>query len=321
MDNANINKVYFYQPANAVVPQIGSAKDTLLANEFVSIQEVHFYNISHLEHTTVSHSTTELIQINAVFTYNQAAYNNFDYISDCACQYVLLEKNNSKVETGDYGTVHFKQNGTIQNGFFDDVTIEGYGTIIGNQPFNYPNFMGTIVGTAYLFQDGSILKQKENHPIQFDTLKVTEEHLYYFRDTITFTQNGWLDAVGNCHKPIVFKGSEYDNQFIFDAACDTIRCEYTVLEGSKGIGVADFIANAGQDKEGNTNWNFFPPTPRNLYWVGGEGNWDNTQHWSLSSGGIGGECKPTLYDNVFFDIGSNFSPSDTVHINIPKCVL
>ncbi|MFK7947297.1 MAG: hypothetical protein AB8G11_06905, partial [Saprospiraceae bacterium] len=321
IDNANINSVHFYQPSQATIPQLGSALDSILGNNQVNIQTVHLHNKSTISYTFSTQTTTDLITIDSVFTYNNATFGGSqynDYISDCNCNYVVLEKDNSGVFTGDYGTVHFKQNGELANGFFDDVTIEGNALITSKAPLNIPTFNGTIVGNAHLFQDGSILKDEPNHPLQFDTLKLTEEHIYYFLDTITFTQNGWLDAVGTCHKPIMFKGAAYNAQFIFDAACDTIRCEHTILEGSRGTGVADFLAIAGQDKEGNSNWNFFPPTPRTLYWVGGDGNWDDSQHWSLSSGGTGGECLPTIYDDVFFDNGSGFINGDTVRVNIPR---
>ncbi len=47
--------------------------------------------------------------------------------------------------------------------------------------------------------------------------------------------------------------------------------------------------------------------PRTLYWVGGDGNWNDPNHWSLTSGGtpIGGSCYPTLNDSVVFDANSD----------------
>jgi hypothetical protein len=41
------------------------------------------------------------------------------------------------------------------------------------------------------------------------------------------------------------------------------------------------------------------------YWVGGSGNWSDTNRWSASSGGSGGASVPTSVDNVIFDAGSN----------------
>lgn len=54
------------------------------------------------------------------------------------------------------------------------------------------------------------------------------------------------------------------------------------------------------------------PSPRNLYWVGGTGNWSDTAHWSISSGGLGDECAPTPIDDVNFDALSFSNAQDVV---------
>jgi trimeric autotransporter adhesin len=54
---------------------------------------------------------------------------------------------------------------------------------------------------------------------------------------------------------------------------------------------------------GNTNVTF-PTTVRNLFWVGGTGSWADPLKWSSVSGGLGGQCIPTVNDNVFFDVNS-----------------
>lgn len=45
-------------------------------------------------------------------------------------------------------------------------------------------------------------------------------------------------------------------------------------------------------------------TPRTLYWIGGEGNWEDPSHWSLESGGVSGENFPLFIDDVIFDVNS-----------------
>jgi hypothetical protein len=47
------------------------------------------------------------------------------------------------------------------------------------------------------------------------------------------------------------------------------------------------------------------PSPRNLYWVGGTGNWSSTTKWATSSGAAGGAALPTSLDTVIFDSASN----------------
>ncbi len=55
--------------------------------------------------------------------------------------------------------------------------------------------------------------------------------------------------------------------------------------------------------------------PRDLYWIGGTGNWSDPVSWSLNSGGAGGNCMPTILDNVFFDANSFAGSNDTVYID------
>lgn len=74
------------------------------------------------------------------------------------------------------------------------------------------------------------------------------------------------------------------------------------------------IALSSTDLGGNNNVVFTPDQPRTLYWVNDGGSWNDSIHWSLSSGGIGGECLPTPIDSVVFDQNS-FVNSHSVSIN------
>lgn len=42
----------------------------------------------------------------------------------------------------------------------------------------------------------------------------------------------------------------------------------------------------------------------NRYWVGGAGAWDDSAHWSTTSGGAGGASVPTSADSVYFNSSS-----------------
>jgi len=54
----------------------------------------------------------------------------------------------------------------------------------------------------------------------------------------------------------------------------------------------------------------------NRYWVGGTGNWSDTNHWSATSGGSGGASVPTSNDDVFFDANSFTAAGQSVTLNI-----
>lgn len=51
----------------------------------------------------------------------------------------------------------------------------------------------------------------------------------------------------------------------------------------------------------------------NVYWVGGSGNWTDSAHWSLTSGGVPNAAVPSPYDNVIVDANSGASPTITVN--------
>ena len=66
--------------------------------------------------------------------------------------------------------------------------------------------------------------------------------------------------------------------------------------------------------EVNSGWNISALVTRDLYWVGGAGDWNDPNHWSLSSGGASAGCTPNRLDNVFFDANSLWAPAFTVYL-------
>ena len=52
-----------------------------------------------------------------------------------------------------------------------------------------------------------------------------------------------------------------------------------------------------------------------FYWIGDSGNWDNTENWSLESGGESVNKTPSTNDNVIFDDNSFSSPNPQVIFN------
>jgi hypothetical protein len=51
------------------------------------------------------------------------------------------------------------------------------------------------------------------------------------------------------------------------------------------------------------------------YWVGGSGNWSDTNRWSATSGGAGGSSVPGTGDSVFFDANSDAGSAFTVTVD------
>ncbi|MFB6258501.1 MAG: SprB repeat-containing protein, partial [Flavobacteriales bacterium] len=51
-----------------------------------------------------------------------------------------------------------------------------------------------------------------------------------------------------------------------------------------------------------------------LYWVGGDGDWNDASNWAINSGGQGGVGVPDAATDVVFDANSFSSPYQTVHL-------
>ncbi|WP_131327936.1 hypothetical protein [Chryseobacterium vrystaatense] len=88
------------------------------------------------------------------------------------------------------------------------------------------------------------------------------------------------------------------------------------MQDIKASGGAVFKALESLDSGNNAGWVFPAVTGKTLYWVGGNGNWNDRAHWSSTSGGTGGYCVPGPLDDVYFNADSGFTSSGkTVTVN------
>ena len=70
------------------------------------------------------------------------------------------------------------------------------------------------------------------------------------------------------------------------------------------------------DGGNNTGITILQQAPRNMYWIGGTGNWSDPAHWSTSDGGSGNVCAPTPNDNVFFTSNSFSAANQEITLNV-----
>ncbi len=91
---------------------------------------------------------------------------------------------------------------------------------------------------------------------------------------------------------------------LFESNSSAIDANFVVLKNIKAMGSAHFTANQSVDLGHNDGWSFDEVPSDERYWVGGEGNWHDRDHWAFTSGGAPGACIPTPKDDVFFDQNS-----------------
>jgi hypothetical protein len=171
------------------------------------------------------------------------------------------------------------------NRLIHELEMKSSGEIRGNQTFDIMTLTG---GNVYRFQDGTVQ---------------------------TITSGGALNTSSDCEKYVTLNTGFPDKTATLKKegggaiVVNNIILENVIGDVSTG---ATYSATNGILQGNTTGWTASLPPARTLYWVGGGGNWNDASHWSLSSGGPGGECPPTPLDNVFFNAGSGVGPGNNV---------
>ncbi|PIF45301.1 gliding motility-associated-like protein [Chryseobacterium sp. 52] len=95
--------------------------------------------------------------------------------------------------------------------------------------------------------------------------------------------------------------SGYGNTQAVINSSNTLNLKNVKISNIKASGTGSFIATGAIDNGNNSGWTF-TANPKNLYWIGGGGNWNDTAHWSTHPDGTpSGGCIPNRNDNVFFN--------------------
>ena len=209
-----------------------------------------------------------------------------------------------------FNDVTFLQGGYMRNwGWlggpttFNNVLFQGWGDIEAvDDVFNkieFYNSTADIDGNIYV--DTLIF----NNPGSTVTLGALD----------TVFVNGELTVNGSCSGLIPIVSSTPGIQAHIYKSTGSITVDYLLLQDINATGGAVFTANNSTAVSNVTGWTVNAPTPQILYWVGFSGDWNDPNHWSTSSGGSGGSCVPTPFDDVIFDANS-FTFNDTVFLNL-----
>lgn len=207
----------------------------------------------------------------------------------------------------------------------DSAFFHGKSYVLGTNEFDYLLFdtEGYVDGTNLLHEtvfssDGMIFGQNI-----FDNLTLTGGYTYVLERDSAFAQvykqiiNGDIFVEGACEGGVAMVTSDVNGvRARIECPNGSLTTEYLALRDTRIVGQGPFIANNSIDLGNNLGWTINELVARDLYWVEGQGTWDDRNHWSLSSGGPGGECPPTLLDNAYFDQNSFTSLNDSVFVNV-----
>ena len=149
-----------------------------------------------------------------------------------------------------------------------------------------------------------------------DSLTLKGGFKYILENDSEIKVNNFL-TVNNCNNFINISGYVHLNRIPSITFNKAHTLSYLSLQNITAKGVVPIILNNSVDRTGNIGWQFSGNTTgRTLYWVGGQGNWNETIHWSLASGGVSGECIPTEIDNVIIDNRSMLSNNFIIYFSL-----
>ena len=215
--------------------------------------------------------------------------------------------------------------GHIKDSHIDSLLIRAsmlYGSLIYNDTIAYLRSLFPVnldgnnrVGYAEFRSDAKLLGNNS-----FNTISLNSGSAYTFgaRFTQTIYQNIISDA--SCNNSISLESSESGTQAILKKVSGNITINSANIQDISAIGGATFSAVNSSDLGNNTGWVFTNAPSRDLYWVGGTGNWNDPSHWSLTSGGSPVNCIPSALDNVFFDTNSFSATGQSVTLNSENAI-
>jgi gliding motility-associated-like protein len=223
-------------------------------------------------------------------------------VINCSFDNAQIMVNSTAVDT--YYDVNFtalSQGSIVGSANFHDVVFSGKGNILAPCSFHNATFLG----------DGEIASDNIYNDLNF-----TAGHSYLLRQNHTQTVNGSFNASGTCSALLSINTGFSGTASTISHPPGAVNIAYAVLKNIHTAGGASFTAINSVDLGNNTGWTFTSTGSPDLYWIGNSGNWDDGNHWSLTSGGTPAGCAPTQLNNVFFDANSFSLPGQTVLINI-----
>ncbi|MBP7849456.1 MAG: gliding motility-associated C-terminal domain-containing protein [Lentimicrobiaceae bacterium] len=144
-----------------------------------------------------------------------------------------------------------------------------------------------------------------------DSLCLSKGRTYTFQKFMVQTINH-LIAQGNCNNPVLLETDSAGGVAFFNGGPDTSKIYDAIIQDINCLAGSHFYAYNTVDLGNTTGWNIQSRPALDLYWVNGQGDWADSSHWSVSSGGVPGACIPSPLDNVFFDANSFIGKTDTV---------
>ena len=218
----------------------------------------------------------------------------------------VILKNSGNREIGD-GVDYIRKLDILQEG----TSNENYYAYIDNK---FEGVIDTlnIVGKKVRFQTDS------NRSPTIGVLSVSGDGTSIeFNQGSTVTISNTLSFASSSCSVVNLKTSSSGNQATINLAFSGVVTGTNLsIRDLSFTGSGTLNAISSVDGGNNTGVNISQQSPRNLYWIGGTGNWSDSSHWATSNGGSTTACAPTPNDNIFFTSNSFSAANQVVTLNV-----
>ena len=220
---------------------------------------------------------------------------------------------------------------------FKDVIVNSYGqaylrwynnNTMTNFTWNYLNDLNsqqtlgiygsnTITGTLDFNLNGNrpIIQMNGNNNI--GTLDFDKPKQILLGAGSTQTVGTINPIIGTCDETILINSTSLNSTARLSQATGTVVADWALMQDNTAQGGATFNATNTVDLGNVGGWNITALTAVTYYWIGGSGNWNDPNHWSLSSGGVTNGCAiPSRIDDVIFDANSFTGSGQFCNMNV-----
>lgn len=224
----------------------------------------------------------------------------------------------------DAGTSHiiFYGGGQYGNSLYDRINGHQYYNITMSEPLIKGSIGGSILSANNVLMkgDGNIADKWTINNLTLSAGKTYTFPITWDGNGLTINQS--FTAKGDACNGMIKLRDDYNNYSggaskLFFAQGSIVQIERASIQKIAVTGANTIDVANSQDLGNNSGINFIGTmTPKTLYWVNGGGDWNNSSHWSFTSGGTPdpNDCQlPDALTNVVFDANSGFTPtSNTV---------
>lgn len=150
----------------------------------------------------------------------------------------------------------------------------------------------------------------------YDTLRFNgNDLLIQLHQSNTQYINGDLQIQSSCISPAMLESDVSGATAFLQKSNGTVNCDYLIMQDIRAYGGATFNATNTCAIFNVMGWNITPPPSSPMFWIGGNGAWNDPNHWSFTNGGPPGNCVPNPLTDVHFTSQSFTNSQQNVTIN------